>query len=226
MGVIRNLVHVAVGRKVIMAVTGIVLFGFVLAHMAGNLKLYQGPEALNAYAVHLRTMGEPVLPPMAALNLFRAILLVATIAHVWAAVSVAKQSLVARPIRYQVARRVESDYAARTMRWSGVIILLFVFYHLADLTWGGQNPDFVPGDVYHNVVASFSRPIVACLYVVANLALGFHLFHGLWSLFQTMGWNHPRFNAWRRAFACTFATIVTLGNVSFAVAVLAGVVKP
>jgi succinate dehydrogenase / fumarate reductase, cytochrome b subunit len=225
MGVTGNFLHAAVGRKAVMAVSGILLFGFVLAHMAGNLKLYQGPEALNAYAVHLRTLGEPVFPPMAVLWMLRVGLLAAAAAHVAAAWSVTRQSLRARGTRYEVTRRVETTFAARTMRWTGVIVLLYVLFHLADLTWGSANPDYVPGDVYHNVVASFSRWPVALLYVAANLALGLHLFHGLWSLFQTLGLNNPRFNALRRVFAGVFAALITLGNVSFPVAVLAGVVK-
>ena len=225
MGVTGNFLHAAVGRKAVMAVSGILLFGFVLAHMAGNLKLYQGPEALDAYAVHLRTLGEPIFPPMAVLWLLRIGLLAAAAAHVAAAWSVSRQSLMARGTRYEVTKAVQTTFAARTMRWTGVIILLFVLFHLADLTWGSANPGFQEGDVYRNVVASFSRWPVALLYVLANVALGFHLYHGLWSLFQTLGLNNPRFNAWRRVFAAIFAALITLGNVSFPVSVLTGMVK-
>ena len=225
MGVTGNLLHTAVGRKVLMALSGIVLFGFVLAHMAGNLKLYQGSVALNEYAVHLRTLGEPIFPPRSILWALRLGLIAAAAVHVAAAWSVSRQSLVARGQRYEVTTRVQTTFAARTMRWTGVIILLFALFHLADLTWGSANPGHVPGDVYHNVVASFSRWPVAALYVLANLALGFHLFHGLWSLFQTLGLNNPRFNACRRVFAAIFAALITAGNVSFPVSVLMGWVK-
>jgi succinate dehydrogenase / fumarate reductase cytochrome b subunit len=225
MGATGQLLRTAVGRKAVMAVSGILLFGFVVAHAAGNLKLYQGAEALNAYAVHLRELGEPILPHGFALWGLRLGLLGAALAHVVAAFAVTRQSLEARGTQYHVVKRVQTNYAARTMRWSGVIVLLFALFHLADLTWGRANPDFVHGDVYHNVVASFSRWPVAGFYVFANLALGFHLFHGLWSLFQTLGLNNPRFNAWRRVFAAAFAGLVTVVNVSFPVAVLAGWVE-
>jgi succinate dehydrogenase / fumarate reductase cytochrome b subunit len=106
-----------------------------------------------------------------------------------------------------------------------VILLLFVLYHLADLTFGWANPDFVPGDVYHNVVAGFSGWRVSALYIVGQIALAFHLYHGLWSLFQSLGWNHPAYNGWRRRFAATFALVVVAGNLSFPLAVLSGLVS-
>lgn len=215
----------AVGMKAIMAVSGIVLFGFVLGHMFGNLKLYQGPETLNAYAEHLRTMGEPILPRNALLWVVRAALLAAVGVHLWSAWSTTRQSWAARGGRYEVWTPVQADYAARTMRWGGVLIALFVAFHLADLTWGTARPEFVPGEVYRNVVSSFQRVPVAVFYMVANLALGFHLFHGLWSLFQSLGWNNPKFNPWRRTFATAFACIVTAGNLSFPLSVLMGWVK-
>jgi succinate dehydrogenase / fumarate reductase cytochrome b subunit len=111
------------------------------------------------------------------------------------------------------------------MRWSGVIVLLFVLYHLSDLTWGFANPDFIRGDVYHNVVASLSAWPTALFYVLANLALGVHLYHGSWSLFQSLGINNPRFNHWRRYFAVVFALVVTLGNLSFPIAIVFGLVS-
>ena len=131
----------------------------------------------------------------------------------------------ARPQRYQGPRSyVAADFAARTMRWTGVIIALFVLFHLADLTWGFANPDYVHGEVYDNVIASFSRPPVAILYVIANLALGFHLYHGVWSLFQSLGLVNRRFNAWRRYLAVAFAVVVAGVNVTFPLAVLFGVI--
>ena len=111
------------------------------------------------------------------------------------------------------------------MRYTGVIILLFLIFHLADLTWGTVNPDFVRGDVYRNLVASFERPAVAAIYIVANIALGLHLFHGAWSMFQSLGLNNPRWNSWRRGFAIGFAAVVTIGNLTFPIAVLTGIVS-
>ena len=214
----------AVGKKAVMAISGLVLFGFVLTHMAGNLKLYLGPEALNAYAEHLRVLGEPIFPREAVLWIARFVLLAAVFLHITSAWAVTRQSRAARPIPYAKTTKIQASYASRTMRWGGVIIVLFVLYHLAHLTLGSVHPDFVAGDVYHNVVAGFRVPWVAIFYIVANVALGFHLDHGLWSLFQSLGWNHPRFNPWRRYFARAFALIVTLGNVSFPLSVWFGLV--
>lgn len=221
------------GKKAVMAVSGIVLFGYVLLHMIGNLKLYfpehatgehAGASALNVYAGWLRTVGDPFLPQEGALWLVRIVLVVAVVAHVWAAWAVTRRSRAARPKRYQEVRRVEVDYAARTMRWGGVIIAFFVLYHLLHLTTGQAHHDFVPGDVYHNVVSGFSLWWVSAIYIIANLLLGMHLYHGLWSMFQSLGWSRPAFNPWRRGFAAVFAVVVTAGNVSFPLAVLAGVV--
>ncbi len=220
----------AVGKKAVMAVTGIILFGFVLLHMVGNLKLYEGPKMLNSYAGFLRTVGSPAIPTSGLLWLVRGILLVAVVLHMWAAWQVTRLSRVARPHAYARRGVVQASYASRTMRWGGVIILLFVVYHLLDLTFGRLNPSFrlLPTgepDVYHNVVASFSVWWVAAFYVVAQVALGFHLYHGMWSLFQSLGWNHPRFNRWRRGFATAFAWIITVGNISFPLAVLSRLIS-
>jgi succinate dehydrogenase / fumarate reductase cytochrome b subunit len=212
----------AVGKKAVMAVSGIVLFGFVLVHMLGNLKLYQGREAMNEYARFLREIGVPELPESGVLWIARSVLLIAVAAHIWAAWQVTRQSRAARPVSYQRRSVVQATYASRTMRWGGVILLLFVVYHLLHLTFGTVHPAFVEGDVYSNVVRGFQVWWVAAFYIVAQAALGFHLYHGLWSLFQSLGWNHPRFNRWRRRFAQVFAAIVTLGNLSFPLAVLSG----
>jgi succinate dehydrogenase / fumarate reductase cytochrome b subunit len=212
------------GKKAVMAVSGIVLFGYVLLHMVGNLKLYLGAEALNHYAEWLREMGAPLLPHEGALWLVRLVLIAAVVGHVWAAWQVTRASWRARPRGYETVERVQMGYAERTMRWGGVIILFFVIYHLLHLTTGQAHTDFVPGDVYHNVVAGFSVWWVSAIYIVANLALGLHLYHGLWSMFQSLGLNHPAWNPWRRYFAVAFAVVITVGNVSFPVAVLTGLV--
>jgi succinate dehydrogenase / fumarate reductase, cytochrome b subunit len=215
----------AVGKKYAMAISGIVLMVYVLLHMIGNLKLYFGQEAMDEYAEWLRIFGAPAVPDTTALWLVRILLLVAFVVHIHAATVLTITNRKARPERYQSKREyLAADFAARTMRWSGVIILLFVLFHLADLTFGYVNPEFAHGNVYDNVVASFSRPVVSAFYILANLALGLHLYHGAWSLFQTMGWNNPRFNHWRRWFAIAFAIVVAGGNISFPIAVLSGAV--
>lgn len=215
----------AVGKKWVMAVTGIVLLGYVLLHMLGNLKIYLGAEEINKYGEALRTFGGAFIPRTYALWGARLVLITAFVLHIHAAYSLTLMNRRARPVGYQSRREyVAASYAARTMRWTGVIVGLFVLYHLADLTWGWANPDYVPGDVYHNVVESFSRWPVAILYIVANIALGFHIYHGAWSMFQSMGVNNPRINAARRWFATAFAALIVAGNVSFPIAVLTGII--
>ena len=152
-------------------------------------------------------------------------LLVAVILHIWAAWQVTRLNQAARPLAYAGAAKRHTSYASRTMRWGGVIILLFVIYHLLDFTAGTLNPGFQEGAVRRNMLASFSVWYVALFYIVAQVALGFHLYHGLWSLFQSLGWNSPRFNKWRSGFAHAFAWIITIGNISFPLAVWTGLVR-
>ena len=220
-----ELTRPAVGKKAVMAVTGVILFAFVLGHFAGNLKLYQGPRALNDYAAFLRSAGSPELPAGALLWTFRVVLLASLALHVWAAWELTRLSRAARPVAYVAGTRVHTTYASRTMRWGGVIILLFVIYHLLHFTWGTVHPSFVPGDVYHNVVTGFQVWWVAAFYIAAQVALGLHLYHGLWSMFQSLGLNHPRFNRWRNGFAHAFALVISAGNISFPLAVLSGLVR-
>ncbi len=215
----------AVGKKAVMAVTGIILFGFVLVHMIGNLHLYEGPGHLDEYGTFLRQVGAPALPPNGALWLVRLALVAAVVLHIWAAWQVTRMSREGRPSRYARRPVRHTSYASRTMRWGGVIILLFIIYHILHFTTGTVHPSFVEGAVYHNVVAGFSVWWVSLFYIVAQIALGFHLYHGLWSLFQSLGWNHPRFNHWRDGVAHAFAWFITLGNISFPIAVLTGLVR-
>jgi succinate dehydrogenase / fumarate reductase cytochrome b subunit len=215
----------AIGKKAVMAITGVILFGWIFVHMAGNLKLYFGPEHLNEYAHWLRVLGAPALPETGLLWISRIVLLVAVVFHIHAAWAVTMMSREARPVGYRDRSYVAASYAARTMRWGGVIILLFVIYHLLHLTTGQAHHDFVPADPYHNVVAGFQIWWVSAVYIIANLALGLHLYHGVWSMFSSVGLTHERFNPWRRTFATAFALLITLGNVSFPLAVLTGLVR-
>ncbi len=225
-----DLYGTAVGKKYVMAITGIMLLGFVFMHMVGNLKMYLGAEDYNHYAEFLRELLVPILPRTVLLWLLRFGLIGAVLLHIHAAYSLTVMNRKARSVKYQSPRDYQiASFASRTMRWTGMIVALFVLWHLADLTWGtvnaiGGDGEFVRGDAYGNVVRSFERVPVAVLYIVANIALGTHLFHGVWSLFQSMGWNNPRFNQWRRGIATAFATIIVVGNVSFPIAVLAGIV--
>jgi len=209
-----------IGKKIVMAITGLVLFGFVIVHMIGNLQAYIGPEALNAYAVWLRELLHG-----AGLWIARAVLLAAVVLHIWAAVSLTIENKKARPVGYRQRRWVESTYASRTMVWSGPILALFIVYHLLHLTTGTVHPSFVEGDVYHNFVSGFRVLPVSAFYIIAMLALGLHLYHGAWSMLQTLGLSHPRWNRLRKAFAGTLTAVVVLGNISFPVAVLLGIIR-
>ena len=209
-----------IGRKAVMAVTGVILFGFVLVHMAGNLQVYMGPEPFNAYSVFLHRMLHG-----SGLWIARAVLLGAVVLHILSATSLTLTSWRARPAAYRKWQARESTYSSRTMRWGGVILLLFVVYHLLHFTTGTLHPDFIPGDPYHNFVAGFEVVPVSVFYIVANLMLGLHLKHGVWSMLQTLGLSHPRYKRLAVTAATVFAVVVTLGNVSFPIAVLAGIVQ-
>ena len=215
----------SVGKKVVMAVTGLMLLLFVIAHMLGNLKIYQGHVAYNAYAEHLREIGEPILARGQMLWIARIVLLAAVSWHILAAAELTIMSRKARRIPYQMQQRIAFSYASYTMRWGGVVILLFVIYHLMHLTLGSAHHDFVPGSVYHNVVAGFRVLPVSLAYIAAMIPLGFHLYHGLWSAFQTLGINNPRYNQWRRPFALSISLIVFIGNISIPLAVLTKIVR-
>jgi succinate dehydrogenase / fumarate reductase cytochrome b subunit len=224
----------AVGKKYVMAITGIIGIGFVVGHMVGNLKVYLGAIEedghtvydIDVYGEFLRELLVPILPRTYFLWGLRLVLIGAVILHIHAAYTLTVMNRKARPVKYQSARDYQvANFASRTMRWTGIIVALFIVWHLADLTWGWANPDFSRGDVYRNLDASLSRIPVAILYIVANIALGIHLFHGTWSLFQSMGWNNPKFNQWRKGAAAGIATIVVVGNVSFPIMTLAGVIE-
>jgi succinate dehydrogenase / fumarate reductase cytochrome b subunit len=217
-----------VGRKWVMAITGIVWLVYLLAHMIGNFKVYFGPEEINHYGEALRDLGGALAPRTHLLWALRIGLIVAFAIHVWSAYSLTLVKFQARGSRYDRRDYLAANYASRTMAWTGTIILLFVLFHLADLTWGVEpaaTGEFFRGDVYGNLVASFERLPIAILYIVANLALGFHLFHGTWSLFQSLGWSNPRFNRWRRYGAWAFTAVIVAGNLSFPIAVQTGIVS-
>lgn len=215
----------AVGKKWVMALTGVGLMGFVFVHMVGNLKMYQGRTAFDAYAETLRYLLYPIMPAYGVLWLFRIGLILMFGFHIHSAYTLTRMNHRARPVKYQSSRDyIAVSFASRTMRWTGIIIGLYVLFHLADLTIGWANPDFVYGAAYDNLVASLERPWVAAIYIVSNIALGIHLFHGGWSMFQSLGLNNPRYNRARRSFAAGFAVIVAGVNISFPIAVLAGLV--
>ena len=210
-----------IGRKVVMAVTGLVLFGFVFAHMLGNLQMFlPDHEAINHYGKFLREMLHGC-----GIWVARAVLLGSVGLHIWSAWSLTRTSWKARPVPYRVVTPDASTYASRTMRWSGPILFLFIVYHLLHFTIGSVHPAFVEGDVYRNVIVGFSVWPVAVAYVIAILALGLHLRHGAWSMLQTLGASHPQWDRLRNLAATVFTVIIVLGFISVPLAVLAGVLK-
>lgn len=217
-----TLLDTTIGKKAVMAVTGLVLFGFLIGHMLGNLQIYLGPDALNAYAEKLQSL-KPLLWGT------RVVVGTSILLHVWMVIDLYTKSLAARPVGYRVTQTIATNYAAKAMWLSGIVILLFVVYHLAHFTFPGiamgNYEHDTTGQVYLNVVNGFSVPWVAGLYVVAQLVLWTHLFHGAWSLLQTLGLNHPRYNQRSRSVAKLVATVIVVGNISIPVAVMAGVVK-
>jgi succinate dehydrogenase / fumarate reductase cytochrome b subunit len=217
----------AVGKKWVMAVSGLVMVGFVLFHMIGNLKMYLGAGDLNHYAEFLRHLLVPILPRTVALWLMRVGLMAAVFFHIHAAATLTRMNQRSRPEAYATPRDyVAANFASRTTRWTGSIIALYVVFHLMDLTWGvGKGKHFVRGDAYHNLVYSLSKWPIAIVYIVCNIAVAIHLFHGIWSMFQSLGWNNPKFNAWRRSIAAGVSTLIGVGNVLFPIMVLAKVVK-
>ncbi len=214
-----------IGMKVAMAVTGFILYGFVLIHMWGNLKIYLGREYFNNYSGFLREVGGPFLGHEQALWLVRLVLIVAVALHFYSALVVWLRDRASRPVGYGVKKDLAANFASRTMIWGGIIVAFFVIYHLLDFTIGTLNPSFRPGDPYDNVIASFRVVPVALFYMLAMVALGIHLFHGVWSMFQTIGWNGPRIDRVWRGLAVLTAVIFVLGNDSIPVSILAGLVK-
>jgi succinate dehydrogenase / fumarate reductase cytochrome b subunit len=218
----------SIGKKAVMAITGFLLVGFAIGHMLGNLKIYYGEEKFNAYALWLRQVGSPALGHEQFLWLVRLILLTATVLHIVAAVQLTRMSYAARPLGYEQWEAIQATYASRTMRWGGVIIALFVIYHLLHFTFGAVG--FEPGQykdlsVYRNVVIGFSVWYVSAFYIAAMVALGFHMYHGVWSMFQTLGVNTENASRVYRALATVSSAIVVLGNISIPAAVLVGLVK-
>jgi succinate dehydrogenase / fumarate reductase cytochrome b subunit len=207
----------AIGKKALMAVTGIGLFLFVLVHMLGNLQAFQGAEALDAYAELLRV--SPAL-----LWALRLVLLAAVLVHAVAGIQLWTMRRTARPVDYREYRATGSSPASRTMIWSGFLILGFVVYHLLDLTFGVANPDFREGEVFHNLLASLGRTVAAIFYVLAVAGLGVHLWHGLWSMFQSLGISSRAFTPGLRRLAVAFAVILTVGFAAVPLAVLFGIV--
>ena len=201
-----------------MAVTGLVLFGFLILHMLGNLQVFLGREVMNHYAETLH--GNPGL-----LWVARVVLLVSVVLHTWAAIQLTAVKTAARPVAYVKPGNVQGSTGSRTMMLSGPVIALFVIGHLLHFTTGTIHPQFVELHAYENVVNGFANPIAAGLYIVAMILVGFHLSHGIWSMFQSLGLNHPRYTPMIKTFAAVFSWVLIAGFISVPLAVLAGVVR-
>jgi succinate dehydrogenase / fumarate reductase, cytochrome b subunit len=223
----RARVRSSVSLKIVMAVSAIPLVLFLYAHMAGNLKIFFGAPAFDHYAHWLRTIGTPALPSRSFLWIQRTVLTAAVLAHIAAATILARRARRARPVRYAHRSAVQGSYAARTMRWGGVLILLFVIYHLLDLTTGTLNPVADPSHPSANLVADFapSRWYVTLAYTVAVLAVGVHLWHGIFSAVRTLGQHSARGERRARATATVFSVVLVAGFLSVPLAVLTGMVK-
>jgi succinate dehydrogenase / fumarate reductase cytochrome b subunit len=207
-----------------MAVSGIIMVLYLIAHVVGNLKAFSGRDAFNEYSAWIRTVGNPAVPGETTLWLIRIVLLVAVVAHFWAAVSLWRQAKRARPQSYVTKKSVAQSYASRTMRWGGVIVLLFIIWHILDLTTGTVNPEGHDTTPYDRLVASFSNPFSTAFYAIAVILLGMHLRHGIWSATQTLGQSNRRREKTVSLFALVFSTVLTLGFLLVPFSVLFGLI--
>jgi len=207
-----------IGKKVVMAVTGLILFGFLIVHMLGNLQIFLGREVMDHYAATLH--GNPAL-----LWAGRTILLISVTLHIWASIQLSMIKKEARPVSYVKRANVGSSWASRSMMLSGPIIAAFVVFHLLHLTTGTIHPQFVELHAYENLVTGFLVVPFALVYIVVMILIGFHLSHGVWSMFQSMGMSHLRYTPLIKRFASIFSWILVAGFISIPVAVLTRVVK-
>jgi succinate dehydrogenase / fumarate reductase cytochrome b subunit len=228
-----SLYQTAVGKKWVMALTGIGLVGFVVAHMIGNMHMYEGPVPVAEYGETLRDIGIDVIPRTWFLWALRGGLVIMFVLHIHSAVTLSHMSRQSNPRSAVDGNKqytggqdyIAVNFASRTMRWTGPIVGLYLLYHLADLTWGLLPwVDFQRGDPYNNLVGSLENWPVAIIYIVANVALAIHIFHGVYSLFQSLGVNSPKINSVRRPLAGGLALLILVGNLSFPISVQAGLI--
>lgn len=207
-----------IGKKAIMAVTGLILFGFLVAHMLGNLQIFLGPTVMDHYAETLH--GNPAL-----LWSVRTILLISVVLHIWSSIQLTLIKKEARPVAYVKRANVSSSWASRSMMLSGPIIAAFVVFHLLHLTTGTIHPNFVELHAYENLVNGFLVVPFSVVYIVCMILVGFHLNHGIWSMFQSVGFSHPRYTPIIKKFAAIFSWVLIAGFISVPVAVLTGLVR-
>ncbi len=207
-----------VGKKAIMAVTGLILFGFVIGHLAGNLQVFEGRAKMDAYGVFLRSLP-------AGLYFARTVIFIAVVLHIVTTVQLARLKQGARgPVAYVKKNNAAASYASRTMYWSGPIVAAFIVYHLAQFTYRVTDTRFIEGHIYDNLVITFQQWWISALYIVAMVLLGFHLSHGFWSMFQSLGIASPAYSTYLKRLAQGLAIVITLGFISIPIGVLAGVI--
>jgi succinate dehydrogenase / fumarate reductase, cytochrome b subunit len=207
-----------IGKKVIVAVTGLILLGFVVGHLAGNLQIFAGPKKLNDYADFLHNAK-------ALLWGTRIGLLGSVALHIVATIQLTRRNRASRPVKYAAHEMVQASLPSRFMIWSGIFLFFYIIYHIMHFTLGVPHPNFDAHDIYANVVIGFSQWPVVVVYTLAMISLGFHLYHGIASVFQTLGFNHPRYNGARRALAIGAAWLISLGYISIPAGVLFGVIS-
>jgi len=216
---VRALWSSSVGKKAVMAATGLIMVAYLITHVLANLLIFQGPEQINAYSRFLHGTG-------GALWVARLVLLAALGLHIVAAVQLTTRRRAARPVGYAAGRESQvSTFASRTIRWGGVLILVFLVYHILHFTLGTVHSAFVEGDPYHNVVTGFSNPLVVLFYEVALVAVGLHLYHGIWSSGRSLGLSSPSPQPLRRQLALALSLMVWVGFTIIPIAVYAGVIR-
>lgn len=220
-----SLYRSSIGKKVIMALTGMFGIFYLIMHMVGNLKVFMGAESFNHYAHFLRIVGDPILPAGTLLWMMRIGLIVAVVLHITAAVQLTRQDTASRPVGYKKRKDVQATFASHTLRWGGVIIAFFIVYHLLHMTIGTVHPNFDKSNPYQNYINAFQVLPATLFYVVAMCALGFHLYHGFWSMFQTLGLNNRTYTQLLRGLALLLALGLVVGFLAPALAVQFGFIS-
>jgi succinate dehydrogenase / fumarate reductase, cytochrome b subunit len=222
---LREVWRSSIGKKVIVAITGTILAAYVVLHMYGNLKAFQGAEAIDSYSEWLRTAGEPALPRNGALWIVRAILLFSLVVHVIGVVQLGARNRAARPDGYR-APVIQRSFASRTMLYGGILLLVFIVFHILQLTTGTITPsDYAEGAVYHNLYEVFQNPLFVAIYLGVSIVLALHTWHGLWSSTQTAGWDKPNRNPTFRRLSTAIAFAVAVGFASVPIALWTGVLE-
>ena len=224
---VSSIPKTTIGKKVLMALSGVIWIGYLVMHMYGNLKVFSGPEHFNEYAHGLRTLGAPVFGYAHLLFVARILFAGSILVHVWAAISLTLRNRQTRSVKYTQHKKLRASAATLTMIYGGLAILIFIIYHLMHFTLGvpGVHPDFIGTDAYHNVVVGFQSYayIPAIIYLIGLVALAFHLYHGTWSMFQTMGLNNKNYTQMLRGLAWIAAIVIPVGFALVPLSVIFGI---